>query len=160
MATKGILSKGIKFEIADATYHTDTDTWTFGTWSEIFNLQEIPALGGTSSTVEVTTLADSQRQYIKGIKEFGDSLDFIFLYDNSDATANYRLLRAAEESGEAKGVRITLPDAVIPTGHGTQFVFAAQLTASLNEAGVNEALQFTCSAAIQSEMTVTNPNES
>lgn len=137
----GILTKGIKFSVAE---YSGT---TLGSYSEVANLQEIPSLGGAPEKVDVTTLADDSFHYINGLKDYGD-LEFTFLYDNSSATSNYRVLKDLE--GDVVSVKIELPDT-------TAFVFDAQLAVSLNEAGVNAALTFTVSAALQSDITVTNP---
>lgn len=137
----GLLSKGIKFEFAEYS------NGTLGSYQEAKNLQAIPSLGGEPEKVDVTCLEHSARQYINGIKDYGD-LDFTFLYDNSSVTSNYRILKKVE--GEKVGVKITLPDE-------TTFVFDAELSIALNEAEVNQALTFNCSAALQSDISVTNP---
>ena len=52
---------------------------------EIKGVTDIPALGATPEKIDVTTLADSERKYIPGIKDYGD-LEFSVLYDpKSDA---------------------------------------------------------------------------
>jgi len=153
----GILSKGIKFSVAEYT------SSSVGTYTEIANLQEIPSLGGTPEKVETTCFANGNRTYIAGIKDFGD-LAFKFLFDNSGSTSNYRLLKGYEvdSNGNAKtvSVKVELPDALTTgtgTHHGTQFVFDAQLSCSLDSAAVNAALTFTCNAALQSDISVTDP---
>ena len=143
----GLLSKGIKFSLGTATQNASTGVWTFSAYSDVPNLQSIPSLGGEAEKVDVTTLADEARHYINGIKDFGD-LDFVFLYDNSGSGSNYRTLKAAE--GSTKAVKVTLPDT-------TTFEFAADLSVSLDEAGVNDALTFTCSCGLLSDIEVTNP---
>jgi len=137
----GLLSKGIKFSVAE---YTGT---TLGSYSEVANLQSIPSLGGDIEKVDVTTLANEARQYIEGIKDYGD-LEFKFLYDNSSATSNYRVLK--DLAGDKVGVKVELPDT-------TAFTFDAQLAVSLDEAGVNDALTFTCTALLQSDISVANP---
>ena len=84
----GILTKGIKL-----SYKKQGSTY-----EEILNLQECPDLGGTAEKVDVTVLADGNKKYINGVKDFGD-LAFKFLYDNSGATSNYRIVRGLEEAG-------------------------------------------------------------
>ena len=49
------------------------------------NLMEIPELGGTSEAIDITTLADAAFQYTDGIKNYGDSLEFKFLYESSNS---------------------------------------------------------------------------
>ena len=144
MAHKGILSKGIKISVA--TYSGTPAT--LGSYSEVPNLQAIPSLGGEKDKVEVTTLADTAHQYINGLIEYGD-LDFRFLYDNSDANANYRIIKGLGD--DVVSVKVELPDT-------TTFVFDAMLSASIDEAEPNQALTFTVRAALQSAITVTNPS--
>ena len=48
---------------------------------ELTNLQEIPDLGGDTEAIEITTLADGAHVYTDGIKNYGDSLAFKFLYE-------------------------------------------------------------------------------
>lgn len=143
----GLLSKNTKFSLGTASQNASTGAWTFSSYTDVPNLQSIPSLGGEPEKVDVTTLADGERHYINGIKDFGD-LDFSFLYDNSTSGSNYRTLKTAE--GSTKAVKITLPDT-------TTFEFAANLSVSLDEAGVNDALTFTCSCGLLSDIQVTNP---
>ena len=136
----GILSKGIKLGYSKA----DTSTYT-----DIPNLQEVPDLGGTPDQVDVTVLTDSVYHNINGIKNLGE-LAFTFLYDNSGASSNYRILKGLEDEGTAVNWQVTFPD-------GTKFAFAGQVAVTVNGAGVNAALQFTATIALQSDITVTNP---
>lgn len=148
----GILSSGIK--ISMATYSGGT----LGAYAEIANLQSIPSLGGDVEKVDVTCLGDASRKYINGIKDYGD-LEFKFLYDNSAATSNYRVLKAAESQAKVS-LQVELPDALSGTGthHGTQFTFDAQISVALDEAEVNGALTFTMSASLQSDIAITDCN--
>lgn len=134
VAHAGILSKGITIKMDNA---------------EIANLQEIPDLGGSADTVDVTTLADDNYHYINGIKDFG-SLEFTFLYDNSSATSNYRVCREAEEDGEAHSFVVTFPDE-------TEFAFSGQVSTTITGAGVNAAMQFTLTVNLNSDLVVTMP---
>lgn len=144
----GLLSKGIKFSVGTAVINSAGEC-SITSAQEIPNLQSIPALGGEPEKVDVTVLANAERHYINGIKDYGD-LEFGFLYDNSTASSNYRLLKGFEgQSG--KGVLVELPD-------GTSFAFAADLSVALDEAEVNTALTFTCACALQSDITVSNPS--
>lgn len=135
-AHAGILSKDVEFYL-DGT--------------QVENLQEFPDLGGAADQVDVTTLADGNYHYINGIKDFG-SLEFTFLYDNSAATSNYRVLRAAEEDEQTHDCEVKFPD-------GTSFAFAGQISTAITGAGVNAALQFTATVNLNSDITVTNPGE-
>ena len=70
-----VISKGITL-----SYKASTDG---GTYTPLTNLQEIPELGGDTESIEITTLADAAHMYTDGIKNYGDSLAFKFLYENT-----------------------------------------------------------------------------
>lgn len=136
----GILTKGITL-----SYKKDGSTYDV-----IANLQECPELGGTAENVEVTTLADGNKKYIKGIKDFGE-LAFKFLYDNSGAQSNYRIVRGLEEAGSVVDWKVTFPD-------NTAFAFSGEVTTAIDSAAVNAALTFTATITLNSDITVTNPS--
>lgn len=135
----GILTKGIKL-----SYKKQGSTY-----EEILNLQECPDLGGTTEKVDVTVLADGNKKYINGVKDFGD-LAFKFLYDNSGATSNYRIVRGLEEAGSVVDWKVTFPD-------NTEFAFSGEVTTSIDGASVNNAITFTANITLNSDITVTNP---
>ena len=136
----GILTKGITL-----SYKKEGSTYAV-----IANLQECPELGGTAENVEVTTLADGNKKYIKGIKDFGE-LAFKFLYDNSGAESNYRIVRGLEEAGNIVEWKVTFPD-------NTTFAFSGEVTTAIDSAAVNAALTFTATITLNSDITVTNPS--
>ena len=136
----GLLTKGITL-----SYKKDGTNYDV-----IANLQECPELGGTAENVEVTTLADGNKKYIKGIKDFGE-LAFKFLYDNSGAESNYRIVRGLEEAGNAVEWKVTFPD-------NTTFAFSGEVTTAIDSAAVNAALTFTATITLNSDITVTNPS--
>ena len=112
-------------------------------------LQEVPSLGGTPDKVEVTTLADASRRYIKGIKDYGD-LTFKFLYQNDTETSNFRVLRGLEESGKIVEWKVNFPD-------GTGFEFSGECTVAPSDGSVNGAITFNLTISLNSDITVTNP---
>ena len=112
-------------------------------------LQEVPSLGGTPDKVEVTTLSDGSRRYIKGIKDYGD-LTFKFLYQNDTETSNFRVLRGLEESGKIVEWKVNFPD-------GTGFEFSGECTVAPSDGAVNAAITFNLTISLNSDITVTNP---
>ena len=109
-----------------------------GEFVELTNLQEIPELGGDSEAIEITTLADAAHMYTDGIKNYGDSLAFVFLYE----TAQFETLNNLEG---VSGWEVALPD-------GTTCSFTGTSSVKLAGVGVNAALTYTLSVKPNSEM--------
>lgn len=102
------------------------------------NLMEIPELGGDVEAIEITTLADAAHMYTDGIKNYGDSLAFKFLYEAAQFT----------ELNSATGVqqwKVELPD-------GETCTFSGTCAVKLDGVGVNAALTYTLSVKPNSEM--------
>lgn len=117
------ISKGIKL------YHGEV---------ELTNLQEIPDLGGEVEAIEVTTLADSAHMYTDGLKNYGDSLDFKFLYEGEQ----FNTLNELKGSQEW---RVELPD-------GATCSFGGSCGVRLDGVGIAAALTYTLSIKPDSEM--------
>lgn len=129
------ISKGIKL-----SYKTTGQTYT-----DLTNLQEIPELGGDTESIEITVLSDAAHMYTNGIKNYGDSLSFKFLYD----TTQFATLNALSGSVDWK---VSLPDGengVIDT----ECTFSGTCSVKLDGVGVNSALTYTLSIKPNSEMT-------
>lgn len=127
-----IISKGITL-----SYSVGSSTME---WQELTDLQEIPELGGDTEAIEVTTLADSAHMYTDGIKNYGDSLPFKFLY----AKSQFSTLNGLDGVNSWK---VTLPDDTTYTFNGTSSV-------KLDGVGVNAALTYTLNIKPNSEMVV------
>lgn len=123
-----VISKGITL-----SYKTGE-----GSYVELTNLQEIPELGGEAEAIEITTLADAAHMYTDGIKNYGDSLAFKFLYEQ----AQFETLNGLTGSN---GWKVTLPDGLACTFTGTNSV-------KLDGVGVNAALTYTLAVKPDSEM--------
>lgn len=102
------------------------------------NLQEIPDLGGDTEAIEITTLADAAHVYTEGIKNYGDSLAFKFLYEKEQ----FNELNALEGS---QNCVVTLPD-------GETCTFSGTTSVKLAGVGVNGALTYTLSIKPNSAM--------
>jgi hypothetical protein len=119
----GVLSKGIKLSYGDKV---------------LTNLMEIPELGGDTEAVEITTLDDAAHMYMNGIKNYGDSLAFKFLYEE----AQFATLNGLADSQTWK---VELPE-------GATCSFGGTCSVKLDGAGVNAALAYTLSIKPNSEM--------
>ena len=136
----GLLTKDITL-----SYKKDSSS----SYEVLDGLQEVPSLGGTPDKVEVTTLADASRRYIKGIKDYGD-LTFKFLYQNDTETSNFRILRGLEESGKVIEWKVEFPD-------GTGFAFSGECSVAPSDGAVNAAITFNLTISLNSDIAVTNP---
>lgn len=118
------ISKGIKL------YRNETP---------LDNLQEIPELGGDAESIEITTLADEAHMYTEGIKNYGDSIAFKFLYEAEQFTD-------LQTSTDADAWKVELPD-------GTTCSFTGKCSPKLDAVGVNAALTYTLAIKPTSAMT-------
>ena len=105
---------------------------------ELTNLQEIPELGGDVEAIEITTLADAAHTYTDGIKNYGDSLAFKFLYEAEQFTTLNGLTGS-------QTWKVELPD-------GTTCSFGGTCSVKLDGVGVNAALTYTLNVKPNSEM--------
>lgn len=121
-----VISKGITL-----SYKTSAD------FVELTNLQEIPDIGGTAESIEITTLADAAHMYTDGIKNYGDSLAFKFLYEAEQFT----LLNGLKEATWL----VALPD-------GEACTFSGTCSVKLDGVGVNAALTYTLAIKPSSSM--------
>lgn len=120
-----------------------------GPFTALAGVQEIPALGGKPSKIDVTTLSDSVKKNIFGIKDLGD-LQFKMVYDNAGPTSNFRVLKGYADSKTLVWFQVEFPDT-------TKFTFSAYVNVETDSAAVDKAIGFTVSLALQSEVAVTNP---
>lgn len=117
------ISKGITIKVAD---------------NLLTNLQEIPELGGTRESIEITTLGDDAHMYTDGILNYGDNISFKFLYEKEQFTTLSGL----------KGTQtivVTLPDSSTCTFSGTCSV-------KLDGVGINAPLTYTLNVKPNSAM--------
>lgn len=112
-------------------------------------LMEVPEIGGAPQKVEVTTLRDWSSRFIPGVIDHGD-LVFKFLYDNSGADSNYRVLKGLQNSRELATFKLEYPD-------GTGHQFDAYVAVKMDAGASNAALTFSTSMYLQSGITETDP---
>lgn len=129
----GYISKGIKL-----SYKVNTE------FVDLTNLQEIPDLGGTAESIEITTLADDAHMYMNGIKSYGDSLDFKFLYEPTQ----FNTLAALAGDTEWK---VSLPDG-LNGAIDTTCTFKGTASVKIDSVGVNTAMTYTLSVKPTSSM--------
>lgn len=117
------ISKGITLKVGDVL---------------LTNLQEIPELGGTRESIEITTLADEAHMYTDGILNYGDNIAFKFLYEK-EQFSSLNALKGTQE------IVVTLPDASTCSFNGTCSV-------KLDGVGINAPLTYTLNVKPSSAM--------
>ena len=118
-------------------------------FTELEYLMEVPEFGGTPEKIDVTVLSDSVKKYIPGIRDLGD-LVFKFLYDNTTATSNFRVLRGLADGGTVATFKLSYPD-------GTAHQFDAIPAVKMDAGSINGALTFSATMLLQSDITVSDP---
>lgn len=118
------------------------------TYAILEGLKEVPELGVDPEKVENTPLSAEVKQYEMGIGDAGD-LSYKFIYENA-VDSSYRKLRTLADAKTKVPFEQTFPD-------GTKFQFDAQCSVKIGGGGVNAALEFTLSLALQSKITVVDP---
>lgn len=142
MATvhSGVLTKGIELRYRNIP----AEGSQAGDFIKLNDLQEIPDLGGTTDTVEVTTFDDAAHMYIKGLLDYGDSVDFTFLYQ----ATQFATLGAMDGQYEWQ---VYLPEDA-QGNNGVTCTFLGECAVRINGQGTNEAIQYTLSITPTSEM--------
>ena len=122
-------------------------------------LIEVPDLGGSPEKIDVTTLSDANRQYIDGIKDYGE-LTFKFIYDGlcckdgMDDVSNYQFLYDLFEGRNAGGdgpKSWKIQYKSTPTRQ-FNFTFKGYGSLSMDSASVNSALTFTLTITLASDI--------
>lgn len=128
MATlKGMISKGITLMLDE---------------TKIEGLQSVPEISESQEKLETTTLANSNKTYINGLKDYGDALSFQVLYSKEE----YQAVRGMQDD-EMHSVKITYPD-------GLTVSFQAYIAVVLSSAEVNAVLTFNVEATPASDIAV------
>ena len=123
-----VISKGITL-----SYKNGGSSYT-----ALTNLQEIPDLGGSTEAIEITTLADAAHKYTDGLKDYGDSIEFKFLYEETQ----FSTLNALNGSIEWQ---VKLPDESTCSFSGTSSV-------KLNGVGISAPITYTLAIKPNTEM--------
>ena len=143
-----ILSQGITLSLKK---DTGTD------FTVIPGLLEVPDIGGTTEKIDVTTLADTSRQYINGIKDYGE-LTFKFIYDGlcckdgSNDVSNYQYLYNVFDQSENEPKRWKIEYNGTPT-RKFSFTFDGYGSLTMDAMSVNSALTFTLTITLASDIT-------
>lgn len=120
------------------SYSSDGTSYT-----ALTKLKEVPDLGYSQDSVEVTSLTDASRVYIRGLLDMGDELEFSFWYDKDQFQTLYNLM----EEGSNLKWKIELSDGLIIT-------FDGSCSVTLGSIGVGDEIEYTLSVAPSTMITI------
>ncbi len=135
MATQGFSSIGIDVKVDDIALNYVTD---------------IGDIGAAPSELDATCMKDTMKKSVPGVQET-KAFEISFLFDNSAADSDYRVLKAKQDAGSIVPVAITLPD-------GTKFATTGYVSVMVSGAKVDELLSAKLTVNLQSAWSVTNPS--
>ena len=134
MATKqGLASIGINVTVGE---------------SELNYVTKIGDIGGTPASLDATCFKDKMTHNVPGVQE-ASGFEIEFLFDNGDATSDYRVVKAMED-GKTHPVKIDFPDR-------TSFSNSGYINVKIGGTGVNELIKATITCSLQEDWGVTNP---
>lgn len=108
-------------------------------------------IGGEPEALDATCFKDKIAKSVPGVKK-NDAFTIDYLFDNTSAKSDFRVISAFEKAGEIVPVVIKFPD-------GTTFSTAGYVSTKTNGVNVNALIGATASVNLQSDWTVTNPTE-
>lgn len=140
------------------TYSFTKDS-TAGAENGIPDCVSLPAMGATPEKVEVTTLGSEVRQYVKGLKDYGD-LEFGFRFDvddtigsSSTAKTVYEYLQSFEGANHYWEVSFpAISGGVLTPDAGLKFYFYGEPSVAMGAAEVGNAVDFSMTIALASDI--------
>ena len=134
MSTQGLSTIGIDVKVNNVSMNYVT---------------EIGDIGGTPATLDATCMKDSIKKSVPGVQDV-KAFEVTYLFDNSAADSDYRVLKALQEAGNAVSLKVTFPD-------GTGCATTGYVSTYVSGSKVDELVSAKLSVSLQSEWTVTNP---
>ena len=112
-----------------------------GSFVDLTDCLGIPELGGAKDKIEITTLDSTAHEYMNGLDNYGDSLDFQFLYKDDQ----FKALNALSGVIEWK---VTLPSPSTLTA-----TFSGECAVRLDAAAGNDKVTYTLGITPSSAIT-------
>jgi hypothetical protein len=134
MATQGLATIGIDVKVNKTSMNYVT---------------EIGDIGGTPATLDATCMKDTIKKSVPGVQDV-KAFEITYLFDNSAADSDYRVLKALQTAGKPVEVSVTFPD-------GTAFTTTGYVSTYVSGSKVDELVSAKLSVSLQSDWTVTNP---
>lgn len=118
------------------------------TYSKLVDIKSYPDLGGAPERVEITTLSDPMRRYLKGIQDTED-IQFTANYVKAD----YQTIKAI--TGQTPfAVWFDDGSATQPTGSLGKFEFTGEIDVYVTGGGVNDPREMQITITPTSEITL------
>lgn len=111
---------------------------------------EIGDIGGAPSDLDATCLKDTMKKNVPGVQDT-QAFEITYLFDNSDAASDYRVLKALQDAGNIVPVVVEFPD-------GSSFATTGYVSTRVSGVGVDALVSAVATISLQSDWTVTNPS--
>ncbi|MCD8381548.1 MAG: phage tail protein [Clostridiales bacterium] len=134
MATQGLASIGIEVTVNSTALNYVT---------------EIGDIGGAPSDLDATCFKDKMKHYVPGVQD-AKAFEITYLYDNSAADSDYRVLKTLQDAGDVVPVTVTMPD-------GSIFATTGYVNTYISGAKVDDLISAKLAVSIQTDWTVTDP---
>lgn len=134
MATQGFSTIGLDVKVGETSLNYVTD---------------IGDIGAAPSELDATCMKDSMKKTVPGVQDT-KAFEVSFLYDNSAADSDYRVLKSLQDAGEVVELEVTFPD-------GTVFAASGYVSVMVSGAKVDELVSAKLTFNLQSDWTVTDP---
>lgn len=110
---------------------------------------EIGDLGGKPSQQDATCMKDAIKVNVDGVKDLSE-WEVTYLYENTDATSDFRVLKALEKAGNSVDIVVTMPD-------GTKFTTTGTVSTYVTGAKVDGLIEAKASVSLKKDWDVTDP---
>ena len=134
MATQGFSTMGIDVKVGETALNYVND---------------IGDIGAAPSELDATCMKDSMKKTVPGVQDT-KAFEVTFLFDNSAADSDYRVLKKVQDAGKAVAVEVAFPD-------GTKFTTTGYVSVMVSGAKVDELVSAKLTVNLQSEWKVTDP---
>lgn len=121
-------------------------------YAKVVDITDFPDLGGSPEQIDVTTLSDTSRHYIAGVRS-GDALEFTANYTSADFATI-----AAITGTKQFAVYFGASNLGVPDGSKGKFFFSGTIAARVNGGAVNEAVTMTITIYPTTDITTVEPS--
>ena len=94
-------------------------------------------------------MKDSMKKTVPGVQDT-KAFEVTFLFDNSAADSDYRVLKKVQDAGKPVNIEVAFPD-------GTKFAAAGYVSVMVSGAKVDELVSAKLTVNLQSDWKVTDP---